>query len=59
MGMEFWLIPVLAMVVAAVAIFYMVIRHQGGSGVRSDGQTVIDKPVRESGRPQAGWNHYD
>jgi cytochrome c-type biogenesis protein CcmH/NrfF len=57
MGMEFWLIPVLAMVVAAVAIFYMVIRHQGGSGTRGDGQTVVDKPSAEENR-QVGWNYY-
>lgn len=57
MGMEFWLIPVLAMVVAAVGVFYMVIRHQGGSGSRDDGQTVVDKPSKEE-TPQAGWNYY-
>jgi hypothetical protein len=55
--MEFWLIPVLAMVVAAVGVFYMVIRHQGGSGSRDDGQTVVDKPSKEE-TPQAGWNYY-
>jgi len=55
--MEFWLIPVLAMVVAGVAIFYMIIRHQGGSGARSDGQTVIDKPANEPNQ-RAGWNYY-
>ena len=57
MGMEFWLIPVLAMVVAAVAVFYMVIRHQGGSGARADGHTVVDKPSVEENR-QASWNYY-
>jgi hypothetical protein len=58
MGMEFWLIPVLAMLIAGVAIFYMVIRHQGGSGARSDGQTFVDKPANEPDRQKAGWNHY-
>jgi len=58
MGMEFWLIPVLAMVVAGVAIFYMIIRQQGGSGARSDGQTMLDKPANEPDRQQAGWNYY-
>jgi cytochrome c-type biogenesis protein CcmH/NrfF len=57
MGMEFWLIPVLAMVVAGVVIFYMVIRREGGSGARSDGQTVVDKPANEPNQ-QAGWNYY-
>jgi hypothetical protein len=57
MGMEFWLIPVLAMIVAGVAIFYMVIRHEGGSGSRADGHTVVDKPNTDENR-QAGWNYY-
>jgi len=57
MGMEFWLIPVIAMVIAGVAVFYMVIRHEGGSGSRADGQTVVDKPATEP--PQrAEWNYY-
>lgn len=57
MGMEFWLIPVLAMFVAGVAIFYIVIRQQGGSGSRDDGQTVVDKPTPEENRT-ASWNYY-
>lgn len=57
MGMEFWLIPVLAMIVAGVAVFYLIIRHEGGSGARRDGQTVVDKPASEQ-TPQAGWNYY-
>jgi hypothetical protein len=57
MGMEFWLIPVVAMVVAGVTIFYLVIRNQGGSGARGDGQTVVDKPATEENRT-ASWNYY-
>jgi hypothetical protein len=57
MGMEFWLIPVLAMLVAGVAILYLVIRHQGGSGSRGDGHTVVDKPEAEQSR-HVGWNYY-
>lgn len=57
MGMEFWLIPVLAMLVAGVAIFYMVIRHSGGSGARAEGTTVLDKAPPEPNR-QASWNYY-
>jgi hypothetical protein len=57
MGMEFWLIPVLAVLVAGITVFYMVIRHQGGSGARGEGQTVVDKPNTER-TPQAGWNYY-
>jgi hypothetical protein len=57
MGMEFWLIPVLAMVVAAVAVFYLIVRHEGGSGTRAEGHTIVDKPPVEQNR-QAGWNYY-
>lgn len=57
MGMEFWLIPVLAMLVAGVAIFYMVIRHGGGSGARAEGYTVLDKAPPEQSR-HVGWNFY-
>ena len=56
MGMEFWLIPVLAMLVAGITVFYLVIRHQGGSGSRGDGQTVVDKPTAEP--TPHGWNYY-
>lgn len=56
MGMEFWLIPVLAMLIAGVTIFYMILRHHGGSGVRAEGHTVVDKPGEEL--PQCGWNYY-
>lgn len=57
MGMEFWLIPVLAVAVAGVAVFYMVIRRDGGSGARGDGQTVVDKPAHEPDQ-RTGWNYY-
>ncbi len=58
MGMEFWLIPVLAMLIAGVAIFYMVIRHSGGTGARADGQTVLDKAAPPEQHRQVGWNYY-
>lgn len=57
MGMEFWLIPVLAMLIAGVMIFYMILRHHGGSGVRAEGHTVVDKPPGEE-ITQCGWNYY-
>ncbi len=57
MGMEFWLIPVLAIFIAGVAIFYMIIRRHGGSGARAEGQTVVDKPPAEQNQ-KVGWNYY-
>lgn len=56
MGMEFWLIPVLAMIIAGVAVFYMIIKHHGGTGARAEGHTVLDKPAAE--QKQASWNYY-
>jgi hypothetical protein len=55
--MEFWLIPVIAMAIAGVAIFYLIIRHEGGSGARAQGHTVVDKPSAEAPR-SAEWNYY-
>lgn len=57
MGMEFWLIPVLAMIVAGVTLFYLVIRREGGSGARGEGHTMVDKPNTEE-TTKAGWNYY-
>ena len=57
MGMEFWLIPVLAILVAGVAAFYIIIRRHGGSGVRNEGTTAVDKPVSEQ-KHNVGWNYY-
>ena len=57
MGMEFWLIPVLAMLVAGITMFYLVIRRQGGSGARGEGHIVVDKPTVEQ-TSQTEWNYY-
>ena len=57
MGLEFWLIPVVAMLVAGVGIFYMIIRHHGGTGARAEGHTVVDKPAAEPNH-KVGWNYY-
>ena len=57
MGLHFWLIPILAILVAGSATFYLVIRRSGGSGVRNEGRTLLDKPV-EKEESKAGWNFY-
>jgi hypothetical protein len=50
---------VLAMIIAGVAIFYLIISRQGGSGARRDGHTVVDKPAAEENpHPHVGWNYY-
>ncbi len=39
-----WLIPALLLALLVVAGFYLVVRSTGGSGDRSEGRTVFDKP---------------
>ena len=57
MGLHFWLIPVMALLGAGIAVFYLVIRHGGGSGHRDEGRTLFDKPVQKP-EPKGDWNHY-
>jgi len=46
-----WLIPALILVVLIIAIFYLVVKFKGGSGTRTHGRTVVDKPVDEENLP--------
>jgi hypothetical protein len=57
MGMEFWLIPLIVVVVIGLGIFYLVIKRSGGSGIRDDGHTMMDKPGSED-QPKSDWNYY-
>ena len=50
MGLEFWLIPTLAILFLAVAAFCLMMKYTGGRGVRGEGRTVLDKPVPEDTR---------
>jgi hypothetical protein len=47
MVLHFWLIPVLLALIASVGVFYLVVKFTGGKGVRTDGRTVVDKPVED------------
>ena len=42
--LDWWLVPLLAMLVVAVWTFYLIMKHQGGPGVRTEGRTLVDKP---------------
>lgn len=42
-----WLVPAIGILVIALVVFYLVIRRYGGSGVRTDGRTLLDKPDEE------------
>jgi hypothetical protein len=43
----FWLIPFLVAVVVGIWVFYRKVMREGGSGVRTTGKVLFDKPGRE------------
>lgn len=42
-----WLIPALAILAIVIVAFYLVIKLTGGTGTRTEGQTLLDKPVED------------
>jgi hypothetical protein len=46
-----WLIPILVILAIALTGFYLVVKLKGGSGVRSDGRTLMDRPEPEEDLP--------
>jgi hypothetical protein len=42
-----WLLPALAILVLVLAAFYLIVKFAGGTGVRSNGRTLVDKPEDE------------
>jgi len=49
--LHWWLIPGIIIAFLGLWILYFVIKHTGGSGVRTDGRTVVDKPIDEENPP--------
>jgi len=47
MELHFWLIPLLVVVTALLTVFYLVVKHTGGTGVRTEGRTLLHKPDDE------------
>jgi hypothetical protein len=43
-----WLIPMVLILLIILVVFYLVIRNQGGSGARTEGRTLLDKPDEEN-----------
>jgi hypothetical protein len=41
--LHWWLIPLLVLVGLVLWAFYAVIRTQGGTGIRTEGRTLVDK----------------
>lgn len=46
-----WLIPALAVLAIVLFAFYFIVKIRGGSGVRSEGRTLMDKPEPEEDMP--------
>ena len=46
--LNWWLIPLLVLLALVIWSFYVVVKHQGGSGVRQEGRTLVDKPDDEN-----------
>jgi hypothetical protein len=49
--LHWWLIPSLALFWIVIGIFYLTIKYKGGSGVRSEGRTLVDKPPEKEEPP--------
>jgi len=46
--LHIWLIPVLLVFVVIIAAFYLLLKFKGGSGARTEGRTLVDKPDEEA-----------
>ena len=47
MELHFWLIPLLVVLAALLTLFYLIVKHTGGTGVRTEGRTLLHKPDEE------------
>ncbi len=46
--LDYWLIPAVIVLVVVLWAFYLLIRNQGGPGVRTEGRTLLDKPDEDN-----------
>jgi hypothetical protein len=42
-----WLVPTLVVLFLLLCGFYLFLKFKGGTGERTDGQTLLDKPSEE------------
>jgi hypothetical protein len=49
--LHIWLIPALAVLILLLSGLYLLIRFKGGSGVRTEGKTMLDKPGEDQDLP--------
>jgi len=47
MELHFWLIPLLLVTAGLLTVFYLVVKHTGGTGIRTEGRTLLHKPDDE------------
>lgn len=48
----FWLLPVVAVVVVGAVAFYVKIMKDGGTGERTDGKVLLDRPAKRPGQDE-------
>ncbi len=44
MVLHFWLIPALIVLALVLTAFYLIVKFFGGTGVRTEGRTLVHKP---------------
>jgi hypothetical protein len=49
--LHWWLIPALILLALVLCAFYLTVKFTGGSGIRSEGRTVLDKPQDDENPP--------
>ena len=49
--LDVWLIPAVVILLVGIVAFYLLLKAVGGTGVRSDGRTLMDKPEAEEDSP--------
>ncbi len=42
-----WLIPAVVVIFVVLAVLYLVLKYKGGSGIRTSGRTLVDRPDDE------------
>jgi hypothetical protein len=46
--LDYWLFPLIVALCVMLWVFYLVVKRQGGPGVRTEGRTLVDKPDEEN-----------
>ena len=52
--LHWWLVPVSVAIGSVLGLFYLVVKHTGGSGERTEGRTLMDKPEIDADPPGKG-----